>query len=447
MSDKICRIIYRPEWNLHLGHLPTLYYNNQWALENNGTCYLILDDIYRPEEYLRHFREDLAWLNFSHIVIKPLSEYLNQIVETTQQLIRSGHVLVESRIRGVCQRYCDPKISETIFKDIIVNESNESYHVKFVSSDSDVSTIFRSCREQKNWTMDYMISVIDYLLGVTHIINLSKMDILNLQISKKLCDALGCQIPEIVNKKPFRISDLRYQKTSLDEMIQNKSIESWDDPRLLTLSGLRNRGYPAELLHRFCHMGYQMSVVGVSQLDHLLLNKYNQEAPRRFVILNPVTVKVTNWDPKVVKYVSKPDDPCSPWSYYLVPQNGQILLDRGDSTLGEVLLKYSGLLTFTNTDVDHPEATYSQTTVKDRALVHWMSYGICEEPQKAEFHMFKGYYTGNHHCNLGHRVKTGLIESDAVFVPGQIYNFERVGYFHCKSPGVFYQLATAPPRY
>src|SRR3989338_7438516 len=301
MADvKTSQIIYRPEWNLHLGHLPTLYYNNQWAEQNQARCLLILDDIYRTG-YLDNFRRDLEWLKFSHIVVKPLSDYLPRIIEETIKLIRLGCVRVESHHRGVIQRY-NAEISESIFQNIVENSSTESYHVKFITplehgsygsqvpsdipppiqiqshphivkvwghiphtshappqwgghtspkveeNTEHVSVIFRSFRGEKNWTIDYAVSMIDILEGVTHIVNLSKTDILNYEISQRLYKVLNLPLPEIVTHKPFRISDFRYQKIQLDEMIQKGLIHNWDDPRLLTLSVLRHLGYPVELL-------------------------------------------------------------------------------------------------------------------------------------------------------------------------------------------------------
>ena len=467
---KTSQIIYRPEWNLHLGHLPTLYYNNQWAEQNQARCLLILDDIYRTG-YLENFRRDFEWLKFSHIMVKPLSEYLPQIIEETIKLIRLGCVRVESHQRGVIQRY-NAEISESIFKNIVEKSSTESYHVKFITplgsgsqtqthpqtqthsqthpvwghasskifvenqKDSEqnqeqVSVIFRSFRGEKNWTIDYAVSMIDILEGVTHIVNLSKTDILNYEISQRLYKVLNLPLPEIVTHKPFRISDFRYQKIQLDEMIQKGLIHNWDDPRLLTLSGLRHRGYPVELLHKFCEMGYEMGMIGVNQLDYILQNHCSQTCQRRFAILDPVKVTITNWDPKVYSYVCKPRHPhFSQNGHYLVPLSREVYLDRYDLTEREVRLKYACLLTFTNNDTYHPEAVSSQTQQKDRPYVHWISVGF-QPVRQASFYMYRGYYTGNHQCNLSNKMVQGLVEEGCEFVPGEIYQFERIGYFVC----------------
>ena len=123
-------------------------------------------------------------------------------------------------------------------------------------------------------------------------------------------------------------------KRKLLQLVQEKNVSGWDDPRMPTISGMRRRGYPANALRDFV-VGTGITkfkgITDVAVLEHEVRDYLNREAPRRMAVLDPVKVILENWDEQPLETASVPNHPQFPeMGERQIPISSEIYIERDD---------------------------------------------------------------------------------------------------------------------
>ncbi|MGA0845563.1 MAG: glutamate--tRNA ligase family protein, partial [Luteolibacter sp.] len=146
-----------------------------------------------------------------------------------------------------------------------------------------------------------------------------------------------CTLPSKPRQIEFARLNLSYtvmSKRKLLKLVQDGHVRGWDDPRLLTISGMRRRGYPAAAIRSFCkRIGITKfnGTTDVALLEHEVRDFLNREAARRMAVLDPVKVELVNWDAEPVERVLVPNHPqVSEMGVREVVIGREILIEKAD---------------------------------------------------------------------------------------------------------------------
>ncbi|MGA1572116.1 MAG: glutamine--tRNA ligase/YqeY domain fusion protein [Ilumatobacteraceae bacterium] len=319
-------------------------------------------------------------------------------------------------------------------------------------------------------TYDWAHGQSDAIEGVTH-----SLCTLEFDSHRPLYDWYLAQLPlpgDTPRQTEFARLELTHTVTSkrrLAALVQDGIVDGWDDPRMPTLRGLRRRGYPAAAIKEFC------SFIGVSRansrhqielLESFVRQHLNATAQRKMAVLEPLRLVITNWpvgqidEVEVVNNPENADD-----GTRLVPFTGELFIEQDDFradpppkyfrlTPGrEVRLRGAYFVTCTGFDVDEAGnpvtvyATYDPETRggnapdgrKVKSTMHWVSAKHAVSGSAALYErLFAAEVPGNEtgdpmddlEPNSVTRLENCMFEpSMAELAPGEVVQFERLGYF------------------
>jgi glutaminyl-tRNA synthetase len=153
------------------------------------------------------------------------------------------------------------------------------------------------------------------------------------------CSSLRIYHPRQIEFARLNITYMVMSKRKLLQLVKEKHVQGWDDPRMPTISGLRRRGYTPEAIRNFCaDVGVAKfnSTIDVVRLENSIRDHLNQVAPRYFAVLDPIKLTISNW-PKLsdgsdfvqmTRAVNNPEDPQA--GSRDVPMTGSLLIERDD---------------------------------------------------------------------------------------------------------------------
>ena len=258
-------------------------------------------------------------------------------------------------------------------------------------------------------------------------------------------------------------------KRRLATLVADGVVDGWDDPRLPTLRGLRRRGYPATAIREFC------TYIGVSRtnsrhqielLESFVRTELNRTALRRMAVLHPLRVVITNWPTGQVEQVELGNNPENPADgTRQVPLSGVIYIERDDFKVeappkyfrltpgsevrlrGAYYLRCTGYTLGGDGEVEEVQCTYDADTRsgnapdgrKVKATIHWVSADhaldataalyerlfTAEVPGERTGEAFDDLNTASRELLTHCKVEAALGDT----APGQVVQFERLGYF------------------
>ncbi|MCX6998602.1 MAG: glutamine--tRNA ligase/YqeY domain fusion protein, partial [Kiritimatiellaeota bacterium] len=262
----------------------------------------------------------------------------------------------------------------------------------------------------------------------------------------------------------FARLDLTYtvmSKRKLLELVENKLVSGWDDPRLPTLCGLRRRGCTPAAIRNFVEMvGVTKfnSLTDVALLEHCLREDLNKSALRRLAVLKPLRVTIENAEhlPATVAAQNNPEDPAA--GTRQVPFSRELLIEQDDfmetpppkyfrlTPGGSVRLRNAGFLTCTRVEknaageVRNVVCRWSppEAGLKVKGTIHWVS---TPHARQVTVRLYDRLFTVPEPDGQEQDFKTFLnpysLEQSTAYVepaaaaarPGERFQFERVGYF------------------
>ena len=357
-----------PNGYLHIGHAKSICLNFGVAEERGGTCNLRFDDTNPTKEdveYVDAIKEDVAWLGFAWNAELYASDYFERLYQFAVGLIKQGHAYVDSlsadkirQYRGTLTEpgrnspYRDRPIEENLdlFTRMRAGEFPDGAHVlraKIDMASPNLNmrdpTLYRIRHASHHRTggawciypmYDFAHPLSDAIERITH-----SICTLEFEDHRPLYDWLVDRLIEGDKPRQYEFARLNLNytvmsKRKLLQLVEQRYVAGWDDPRMPTLAGLRRRGYTAESIRDFCNrigVAKKENVIDVAQLEHSVREDLNKRAPRVMTVLHPIKVVLTNYPEGQVEHVdviNNPEDPSA--GTRQVPFSRVLYIERED---------------------------------------------------------------------------------------------------------------------
>lgn len=332
-----------PNGYLHIGHAKAIQIDFSTAEKYGGTCNLRLDDTNPSKEdveYVDAIKEDIQWLGYKWDKVLYASSYFDFIYECAVKLIEMGKAyvcdLTADEIReyrgtltepGKNSPYRERSIEENLdlFKRMTDGEFPDGARVlraKIDMASPNINmrdpVIYRIAHVSHHQTgdkwcvypmYDFAHPLSDTREGVTH--SLCSLEFEN---HRPLYDWF---LKELQFKEPsrqieFARLNLNYCLTSKRKCLQLVTegiVDGWNDPRMVTISGMRRRGYPAEAIRDFINrvgVSKAYSVVDFGLLEACVRDNLNENAPRAMAVLRPLKVIIDNYPEDLIEEIELP---------------------------------------------------------------------------------------------------------------------------------------------
>jgi glutaminyl-tRNA synthetase len=358
-----------PNGFLHIGHAKSICLNFGVAEEHNAVCHLRFDDTNPDREstdYVEAIQRDVRWLGFDwgeHLYYA--SDYFDQLYEFAVELIRRGKAYVchlsgeEMRVfRGTLTEPGreSPYRSRTVEENLELFEHMRSGQMaegecvlrakidmaspNIVLRDPVLYRILKSThhRTGDRWCIypmyDFTHCLSDMLEGITH-----SLCTLEFENNRALYDWVldTLETPNHPRQIEFARLNINYTVTSKRKLLQLVTegyVSGWDDPRMLTISGLRRRGYTPASIRSFCTtigVGKRESWIDMGVLENAVREDLNEKARRVFGVLDPLRVVITNYPEGQVEQVVAQNHPQRPeLGTRTLPFSRELYIERSD---------------------------------------------------------------------------------------------------------------------
>jgi len=339
-----------PNGYLHIGHAKSICLNFSTAAKFGGKTNLRFDDTNPSKEeveYVDSIRDDVHWLGFDWEEREYFaSDYYDQIYDFAEQLILKGKAYVcelkgdaVSEYRGTLTEPGKPSpwrerpVSENLdlFRRMKAGEFEEGAcflrakidmaHPNMNMRDPAVYRIKKAShhRTGDKWCIypmyDFAHPISDWIENITH-----SICTLEFEAHRPLYDwflqALELENrPQQIEFARLNLSYTMMSKRRLLELVQNKVVMGWNDPRMPTISGLRRRGYSPSSIREFCdRIGISKadSMVDINLLYFCIREELNASAQRAMAVLNPVKVVIDNWEEGRFEEIEVENNPENP---------------------------------------------------------------------------------------------------------------------------------------
>jgi glutaminyl-tRNA synthetase len=495
-----------PNGYLHIGHAKSICLNFGLAAEFGGLCNLRFDDTNpskEDREYVESIKGDVRWLGFSWDDREYYaSDYFEQLYQFALKLIKKGKAFVCDLSADEMREYrgtlTEPG-KNSPFRDRSVEENLDLFQRMRAGEFADGSRTLRAKidmaspninmrdpvmyrvlrathhRTRDQWciypTYDFAHGQSDSIEGVTH-----SLCTLEFEDHRPLYDwfleQLGIHHPQQIEFARLNLTYTVLSKRKLLQLVQQRYVSGWDDPRMPTLAGFRRRGYTPEAIRNFCErigVAKRNSIVDLAMLEHSLREDLNKRAPRVMAVLRPLKVVLENYPEEQIEEleaINNPEDPSQ--GTRKVPFSRELYIEQEDfredppkgffrlSPGKEVRLRYAYIIKCVDVIKDpitgaikELRCTYdpetksgsSQSKRKVKATIHWVSatHAITAEVRLYD-HLFTkedpddvpegGDWLANINlksmeCLTDCRIEPCLANAK----PGERFQFERLGYF------------------
>ena len=355
-----------PNGYLHIGHSKSICLNFGLALKYGGKTNLRFDDtnpVTEDTEYVESIKEDIRWLGFEWEKELYASDYFEQLYQFAIKLIEEGRAYVDdssseeiAKLKGAPTEpgkdspYRSRSIAENLQLFAAMREGKYKDGEKVLRAKVDMSSpnmhmrdpiMYRIKHAHHHRTGDKwcIYPMYDFAHGQSDAIENITHSICTLEFvpHRPLYDWFIKEL-EIFPSHQFEFARLNLNytvmsKRKLLQLVNEKYVTGWDDPRMPTISGLRRRGYTPESIRMFCErIGVQKrdNLIDVSLLEFCIREHLNRIALRRMVVFDPVKVTLTNYtqEEELLKVEDNPEDPEA--THRDVPFSRELYIERED---------------------------------------------------------------------------------------------------------------------
>ncbi|MBR7003158.1 MAG: glutamine--tRNA ligase/YqeY domain fusion protein [Neisseriaceae bacterium] len=342
----ITRFPPEPNGYLHIGHAKSICLNFGLAHIYGGRCNLRFDDT-NPEkesdEYVRSIKEDVAWLGFSWHEEHFASDYFDMLYQFAEDLIQAGKAYVDELTademrdyRGTLTQagkespYRNRSVAENLdlfrrMKSGEFEDGSKTLRLKIDMASGNLNlrdpVIYRIRRVHHHRTgdkwciypmYDYTHALSDAIEHITH-----SICTLEFEAHRPLYDWVveNVAAPSRPHQYEFSRLELLYSITSkrkLNQLVTQKFVSGWDDPRMPTISGMRRRGYTPAGLRLFAKragISKSENVVDMELLEGAIREDLQATAPRLMAVLKPLQIEITNYQDGEIQGKSAPYHP------------------------------------------------------------------------------------------------------------------------------------------
>src|SRR5262245_36481317 len=341
-----------PNGYLHIGHAKSICLNFGIAREFGGICNIRMDDtnpIKEEAEYVDSIMNDVHWLidgwADEDVGGTPFyaSDYFDRFYEYAVDLIGKGKAYVcdmtpeetdAYRRLGKPSGFRDRSIEENLdlFARMRAGEFPDGACTLRAKIDVNAANVWMRDpvlyrirhashhRTEDKWCIypmyDWAHTLSDYIEGITH-----SVCTLEFEVHRPLYDWIldALELPEpCPHQYEFARLNLTYtvmSKRKLIQLVNEKLVSGWDDPRMLTIAGLRRRGVTASALRAFAYnvgITKYPSMTDMAVLEHTMRDEFNRTAARRLSVLRPIKVMLTNYPGDKIEEldaINNPEDP------------------------------------------------------------------------------------------------------------------------------------------
>lgn len=511
-----------PNGYLHIGHAKSICLNFGIAEEFHGQTNLRFDDTNPSKEdlsYVEAIQRDVAWLGCHWQGIRHASDYFEVFYRCAIKLIKQGQAYVcdlsadEVRAQrgtltepGTPSPYRQRSVEENL--DLLERmrkgefaDGSRTLRAKIDMSSGNMNLRDPAIYRVRNiphqntgdaWCIypmyDFAHGLSDAIEGITH-----SLCTLEFEDHRPLYDWFLDQL-DLVNDpwlteplkekglwhQPSRPQQIEFARLNLDftvlskrrliQLVEEKHVSGWDDPRMPTLAGIRRRGYTPESVHQFCEevgITKSVSIIPMGVLENCLRDDMNQRAPRAMAVIDPIKVVLINYPEDQEEMLTADIHPQRPeMGQRQIPFTRELYIERDDFAEipprkyrrlkpgGEVRLRHGYIIKYEDVvkndagEIVEIHCSYDPDTRsglpgaerKVKGTIHWVS---ASHAVQAEIRMYDRLFTcANPLADKEQDFKTFLNPDSLVKIqgailephlaaakPGDFFQFERQGYF------------------
>jgi len=493
-----------PNGYLHIGHAKSICLNFGIAHEFGGICNIRMDDTNPTKEeaeYVDSIMADVHWLidgwGSKNLGLSPAyaSDYFDKLYEYAVQLVHKGKAYVDDmtpeqtdafRRIGKESPFRNRPVEESL--DLLARmkagefpDGTRTLRAKIDMTAPNVwlrdPVLYRIRHAEHHQTgnkwciypmYDWAHTLSDYIEGISHSVCTLEFEV-HRPLYEWLLNALELPQPH-PHQYEFARLNLTYtvmSKRKLIQLVNENLVTGWDDPRMITIAGLRRRGITASALRAFAYnigITKYPSMTEMQVLEHTVRDEFNRTAPRRLAVLRPIKVTLTNYPEDRIEQldaVNNPEDPGM--GTRKVPFGRELFIDQDDFTEtpppkyfrlkpgGEVRLKYAyiikcdevmkdsgGNVVELRCSVDLESKSGGATSNrKVKGTIHWVSAQhacnaevrlydrLFSVPEPDAAGDFKSFINPQSLEVVQAKLEPALKEAK----PNERYQFERLGYF------------------
>ena len=508
-SAVVTRFPPEPNGYLHIGHAKSICLNFGIARDyqskaDKAQCHMRFDDT-NPEsedtEFEQAIADDVRWLGFDWGENRfHSSDYFERLYQYAIQLIKAGKAYVCDLTQEQTREYRgtvteagkpspnrDRSVEESLGLFERMRKGEFEDNTRTLRAKIDMSAANMKMRDPllyrirhaehhrtgNDWPIypmyDYAHCLSDSIEGITHSLCTLEFEN-NRDVYDWVLDALDLHHPQQIEFARLNINYTVMSKRKLLQLVNEKQVTGWDDPRMLTIAGLRRRGYTPESIRDFCDragVAKSAGVVDMAQLEFSIRDDLNTKAPRVMGVINPLKVTLTNIAEDKVELFNAPLYPED------VPRDDtrevhftrELFIERDDfmeeppkkyfrlSPGKEVRLRYGYVIKCNevikdeNGEVVELRCTYDPETAngqtpdgrKVKGIIHWVS---ATESVPAEVRLYDRLFSHEfpdadknvdfktHINSQSLTIAKARLEKSLVSAQGgERYQFERQGYF------------------
>ena len=492
-----------PNGYLHIGHAKSILLNYGLAKEYGGEFHFRFDDTNptkEKEEYVESIKEDVEWLGAKYDgPIYFASDYFDKMYECAELLIKKGKAyvcdLTPDEIReyrgtltepGKNSPYRDrtPEENLQLFRDMKAGKYPDGSKVLRAKIDMTSGNmnmrdpiLYRIARMEHHntgnkWCIypmyDFAHPLEDAFEGVTH-----SICTLEFEDHRPLYDWVvrECEFenpPKQIEFAKLYLTNVVTGKRYIKKLVDDGIVDGWDDPRLVSLSALRRRGYTPESIRKFMELvgvAKSHSSVDYAMLEYCIRDDLKLKRPRMAAVLDPIKLVITNYPEDQTEYVDVPNNQENEeMGMRKVPFCKELYIEREDFKIerpkkyrrlyigNEVRLMNAYFVTCTGYDADEdgnvttvyctydPESRggNSPDGRKVRGTIHWIAAPFAKQAEVRLYENIvdeeKGVYNEDGSINLNPNsltvIKNAYVEPTLEeYRPGDSFQFMRTGYF------------------
>lgn len=503
-SQVVTRFPPEPNGYLHIGHAKSILLNYGLAKQYDGIFHLRFDDtnpMKEKSEFVQSILDDVKWVcgDLDMEKVFYASDYFQQMYECAVKLIRKGKAFVcdlsAEEIReyrgtltepGKNSPYRDRSVEENLelfeqMKNGAFQDGTKVLRAKIDMSSPNINmrdpVIYRVAHIShhntgEEWCIypmyDFAHPIEDAIEGVSH-----SICTLEFEDHRPLYDWVVRELefenpPKQIEFAKLYLTNVITGKRYIKQLVEEQIVDGWDDPRLVSISALRRRGFTPESIRTFmelCGVSKSQSSVDYAMLEYCIREDLKLKRPRMMAVLDPVKLVITNYPENEIEYLDVSNNQeKEEMGTRKVPFGRELYIDREDFMIepprkyfrlypgNEVRLMNAYFVTCTDYVTDgegnviEVHCTYDPETKsgsgfsgrKVKGTIHWV---CAETAQKAEVRLYenivdeeKGVYNEDGSLNLNPNslqvleecyMEPALAEAE----PMDSFQFIRHGYF------------------
>ena len=325
----ITRFPPEPNGHLHIGHCKAIRFNFKIAKDYNGYTYLRFDDTNpakEKQEYIDNIIDGVKWLGYTPYEVTYASDYFGRIYQVALQLIKINKAFVCFLPQAEAKEYREAK-KPSPWRDASVEENLKQFELMKAGFYSEGECVLRAKIDytsshttlqdppiyrikhvphphvKDKWCIyplyDFTHSLCDNFEDITHSLCTLEFDTRR-ELYYWSLDQLEMFKPYVWEYSRLNITYTVLSKRKINRLVDTGKIWGWDDPRLLTINGMKRRGYSPEAICYFCDLvsvtrrGNDNSV-GFEFFEHVMRSWFFPICQKSFIVLRPVKLEFTNF--------------------------------------------------------------------------------------------------------------------------------------------------------